>query len=98
MWAVAGSAALTVTFAVLAVAQALSYGFLDTADADTGKFGSVIAIFVPGLVLISLYNLVPVFIRLAGLAWAVLFLAKAVLISRGRGIFVVIESSLKSKK
>lgn len=67
-------------FAVITVAQAMSYGFLATHDAGTEQFGAVIAIFVPGLVLISLYALVPLFVRICGFVSAAAFAALAILI------------------
>jgi hypothetical protein len=70
-------------FAVITVAQAMSYGFLATHDAGAEQFGAVIAIFVPGLVLISFYALAPLFIRLCGFVSATAFAIMVVLIFVG---------------
>jgi len=67
-------------FAVITVAQAMSYGFIATHDAGAEQFGAVIAIFVPGLVLISFYDLTPFFIRLCGFISAAVFSTLAILI------------------
>ncbi len=67
-------------FAVITVAQALAYGFLATNDAGTEQFGAVIAVFVPGLVLISFYDLAPLFIRICGFISAAGFATLALLI------------------
>lgn len=67
-------------FSVFAVGQALAYGFLATNDAGSEQFGAVIAIYVPGLVLISFYDLTPWYFRLCGFFAAASFMTLAVLI------------------
>jgi hypothetical protein len=67
-------------FTIIAVAQAMSYGFLATHDAGNEQFGAVVAIYVPGLMLISLYELANVFIRITGFIAAVSFASLALII------------------
>ncbi len=67
-------------FTVIAIGQAMSYGFIATHDAGTAQFGAVIAIYVPGLILISFYNLAPIFLRICAFVGAISFSALASLI------------------
>jgi|WetSurMetagenome_2_1015567.scaffolds.fasta_scaffold263329_1 hypothetical protein len=60
-------------FIIMSIAQAASYAFIATHDAGQEQFTAVIAIFVPGLLLISLYDVVPFFIRVAGFLAAAAF-------------------------
>lgn len=70
-------------FIILSIAQAMSYGFLATHDAGQEQFGAVIAIFIPGLILISFYNVVPWVLRISGFISALCFSILAFLIYQG---------------
>ena len=70
-------------FIVLSIAQATSYAFIATHDAGQEQFGAVIAIFIPGLILISIYGPVPLLIRIAGLLSSLLFAILALCIYKG---------------
>jgi len=67
-------------FIIMSIAQAASYAFLATHDAGLEQLAAVIAIFVPGLLLISLYDVVPFFIRIAGFLAAASFAIMGILI------------------
>lgn len=69
-------------FIVLSIGQATSYAFIATHDAGAEQFGAVIAIFIPGIILISLYPIVPLFLRISGLLSAIAFAALAIIIYR----------------
>ncbi|MEI7802754.1 MAG: hypothetical protein WCI97_08940 [Bacteroidota bacterium] len=70
-------------FIILSIGQAMSYGFIATHDAGNEQFGAVIAIYIPGLILISFYNLVPWFLRISGFLSALCFTILAILIYKG---------------
>ncbi|HMC97106.1 MAG TPA: hypothetical protein VKG92_05620, partial [Flavobacteriales bacterium] len=53
-------------FIVLGIGNAMLYGFLATHDAGAEQFGAGIMIYVPGLLLISLYDLSPMLLRAIG--------------------------------
>ncbi len=67
-------------FTILAIAQAMSYGFIATHDAGDEQFGAVIAIYVPGLILIGLYDLANLFLRIMGFLAAACFAFEAIVI------------------
>ena len=67
-------------FIIMSIAQAASYAFIATHDAGQEQFTAVIAIFVPGLLLISLYDVVPFFIRAAGFLAAAAFSVLGIII------------------
>ena len=69
-------------FIILSIGQAMSYGFIATHDAGPEQLGAIIAIFIPGVILISLYDVVPWFIRIAGFLSAATFAILAILIYR----------------
>ncbi len=69
-------------FIVLSIAQATSYAFIATHDAGAEQFGAVIAIFIPGIILISLYPIVPLFLRICGFLSAIAFGVLAIIIYR----------------
>lgn len=69
-------------FIIISIAEAMSYGFIATHDAGSEQFGAVISIFIPGLVLISFYDVVPWLIRIPGFLAAIFFAALAVSIYR----------------
>jgi hypothetical protein len=80
-------------FIVLSIAQATSYAFIATHDAGAEQFGAVIAIFIPGIILISVYPIIPLVLRISGILAAIAFSVLAVLIYRG--IYtVVVEDTL----
>ena len=60
-------------FIVMSIAQATSYAFIATHDVGNEQFGAVIAIFIPGLLLISLYGAVPLVLRILGILSAMSF-------------------------
>ncbi|MEP6646904.1 MAG: hypothetical protein ABJC12_07435 [Saprospiraceae bacterium] len=64
-------------FIVLSIGQATSYAFIATHDAGVEQFGAVIAIFIPSLILISMYNIVPLSVRIAGFISAATFASLA---------------------
>jgi hypothetical protein len=69
-------------FIVLSIAQAMSYGFIATHDAGQEQLGAIIAIFIPGVLLISMYDVIPWFIRIAGFLSAAAFTVLAICIYR----------------
>jgi hypothetical protein len=69
-------------FIVLSIGQATSYAFIATHDAGTEQFGAVIAIFIPGLLLVSFYPIIPLLLRIAGFLSAISFTILAFLIYR----------------
>lgn len=69
-------------FIVLSIAQATSYAFIATHDAGAEQFGAVVAIFIPGIILISFYPIVPLFLRISGFLSAIAFMVLAIIIYR----------------
>ncbi len=80
-------------FIVLSIGHATSYAFIATHDAGAEQFGAVIAIFIPGLILVSFYPIIPLLLRLSGFLSAACFAVLAILIYRHldtdvlRGVF-----------
>jgi hypothetical protein len=73
-------------FGILTVAQAMGFGFLATHDAGKEQFAAVTVIFIPGLILISFYNLMNVVLRILGFISAAAFTLLAFLLFLGKEI------------
>jgi len=73
-------------FGVLTIAQSMAFGFLATHDAGNEQFGAVTVIFIPGLILISFYNMMNFVLRILGFVSAAAFTLLAVLLLNGKEI------------
>jgi len=67
-------------FIVLTIGQAMAYGSIATHDAGFQQHAAAVSIYVPGLILISLFGTVPLFFRIAGFIAAASFATLATIV------------------